>query len=96
MQTGDPAVRDRTAYALFDDRHMLVDAGANIFGEDAIAHSDLPKTDLIAAVSKILGRFERFGGLTVEPTDEFTRQAALLWSEGDALPVEAQTKDGRW
>ena len=96
MQTGDPAVRDRTAYALFDDRHMLVDAGANIFGEDAIAHGDLPKTDLIAAVSKILGRFERFGGLAVEPTDEFTRQAALLWSEGDALPVEAQTRDGRW
>ena len=32
MQTGNPAVRERTGYALFDDRQVLVDANAEIFG----------------------------------------------------------------
>lgn len=96
MQTGDPAVRDRTGYALFDTHHILVDASANIFGEDAFAPGELPKMDLVAVVSKILVRFERFDSLPVESTDEFAQHAAMLWRQGDALPVEAQTRDGRW
>ena len=69
---------------------------ANIFGEDAFAPGELPKIDLVAVVSKILVRFERFDSLPVESTDEFAQHAAMLWRQGDALPVEAQTRDGRW
>ena len=79
MQTDNPAVRERTGYALFDDRQVLVDANAEIFGGNAPARADFPKMDLVAVVAKILPYFERFDGLAVEPTDKFARarRAAL-------------------
>ena len=57
MQTSSPAVRERTGYALFDDRQVLVDANAEIFGGNAPACADFPKMDLVAAVGKILPLF---------------------------------------
>ena len=54
MQASSPAVRERTGYALFDNRQVLVDANAEIFGGDAPARADFPKMDLVAAVGKIL------------------------------------------
>ena len=96
MLTGDPAVQDRTGYALFDARDMLVDASADFLGENALQPGGLPKIDLVAAVAKILPRFERLDSLPVEPTAAFEQHAAVLWRHGDALPVEAQTREGRW
>ena len=96
MQTGDPAVRDRTGYALFDGNHMLVDASAEVLGHGPRAGGTAPNIGLVAAVAKMLVHFERLDGLAVEPTEEFARHAAMLWQQGDALPIEAQTRDGRW
>ncbi len=96
MQTSSPAVRERTGYALFDDRQVLVDANAEIFGGNAPACADFPKMDLVAAVGKILPYFERFDGLAVKPTDKFVRHAARRWKQGYVLPIEAQTIDGDW
>ena len=63
---------------------------------NAPARGDFPKMDLVAVIAKILPYFERFDGLAVEPTDEFARHAARRWRQGNVLPVEAQTIDGRW
>src|SRR5215217_4468451 len=54
MQTDNPAVRERTGYALFDDSQVLVDANAEIFGGNAPARADFPKMDLVAVIAKIL------------------------------------------
>jgi PAS domain S-box-containing protein len=96
MQTGNPAAHVRTGYALFDDRHVLVDANAEILGGGARACDDFPKMDLFAVIAKLLPHFRRFDGLAVEPTDEFARHAAVRWGQGNVLPVEAQTIDGSW
>ena len=96
MQTGNPAVRERTGYALFDDRLVLVDANAEIFGGSAPARADFPKMDLVAVIARILPYFERFDGVAVERTDQFARDVALRWRQGNVSPVEAQTIDGDW
>ena len=96
MQTDNPALRERTGYALFDDRQVLVDANAEIFGGSAPARADFPKMDLVAVITKVLPYFERFDGLAVERTDRFARDVALRWRQGNVPPVEAQTIDGDW
>ena len=55
-----------------------------------------PKMDLVAVIARMLAHFERFDDVEVEATDAFARRAAERWRQGNELPVEAQTIDGRW
>ena len=84
MQTSSPAVRERTGYALFDDRQVLVDANAEIFGGNAPACADFPKMDLVAAVGKILALFR-----TLRRLD---RQADGQVRSARGAPVEARQR----
>lgn len=85
-----------TGFVIFDRRGRFLDANAAILGGLDVAPSSLKGRHRDEIFAIILSSLISFAGDPVEDATEFVHDAIGRWSDATALPIEAETRDGRW
>ena len=85
-----------TGFAVFDGNDQLLELNTALF-ETADVDPDVLVGEPLAAIIKLmLPDLVQFDGEPVKKTKAFVTKIARRWALSDGLPVEVQTRRGRW